>query len=187
MRAVDDAVGAIWGAQGGILRIVPRQSTDRAARFSYHCANFSGSGLWDKICPMAKPGKANQFEQTVVPLTRNGEQPTLTPLSPLTEAERAIFDMTALENPHLRTSDTPLLQAYAMACVRISEPSSRENIAELDRAARLAMSLATKLRLPPSSSIDPVALGRRKKDALTGLKKPWEPQQEGNLDDDSEA
>ena len=137
---------------------------------------------------MAKPGKANQFEQTIVPLMGNGEQPKLTPVSPLTEAERAIFDMTARENPHLRTSDTPLLQAYAMACVRISEPSSREKIAELDRAARLAMSLATKLRLPPSSSIDPQTLGRRKKDALTGLRKPWEPpQQEGNLDDDSEA
>jgi hypothetical protein len=62
-------------------------------------------------------------------------------------------------------SDVPLLEAYAMACVRMSSAPSRKKIAELDRAARLAMSLATKLRLPPSSSIDPQALGRRKADA----------------------
>jgi hypothetical protein len=122
---------------------------------------------------MAQRGRKSAASN-VVSIAAIGIRPTIIPSRPLTKPERDIFNLVVREHRHLRTFDAPLLTGYAIACVKmltIKDPTDFEKI------ARVAMSLATKLRLTPQSVMRADALGRRYADAeqSSGLRKPWDP------------
>jgi hypothetical protein len=57
-------------------------------------------------------------------------------------------------------SDSELLTQYCAACVAFDEACRKENLSAMDRAGRLALSYATKLRITPQSRYDARAAGR---------------------------
>jgi hypothetical protein len=94
----------------------------------------------------------------VVSLVATNQRPTLTPCRPLTKPEKQIFDLIVRDHRHLRTFDAPLLTGYAMACAKML---TTKDPTDFDKIARVAMALATKLRLTPQSGMQSVQLGRR--------------------------
>jgi hypothetical protein len=118
----------------------------------------------------AKPGRAGQFDN-ILPLDDTGRRTQLSPLTPMPTDAQLVFDLVVRENGHLTQSDVPLVMGYALACMRVF--NARGNTAEWERACRVMMAYATKLRVSPQACIDPVSLGRRRKDQPQGPA-PWE-------------
>src|SRR4029434_6838228 len=106
----------------------------------------------------------------VISLPVTNERPTLTPCKPLTKEEKKIFDLIVRDHKHLRTFDAPLLTGYAIACGRML---SAKDADDFDKFGRLAISLATRLRLTPQSGMQSVQLGRRYQDP-PNRRNPWD-------------
>jgi hypothetical protein len=116
-----------------------------------------------------KPGRPSAAHLSVVKSTATGTRPSLTPLEPLTTAERKIFDLMVKENAHLRPADIPLLMTFA----RASAGSFKDlSAADFDKLARVAASLATKLRLTPQSRVNPLTLTRMQRQPLSYYERP---------------
>jgi hypothetical protein len=123
-----------------------------------------------------KRGRKSAADANVVSIGVTNYRPTLTPSRPLTKQEKQIFDLVVREHRHLRTFDAPLLTGYAIACgkmMKLKDPTAFEKV------SRVAMALATKLRLTPQSSMQSVQLGRRYAQQLEpGERRPWDRERE---------
>lgn len=111
-------------------------------------------------------------------LSRSAEatRPRLTPPSLLNKAERAIFLETVRDNPHLRTSNVPILAAYAQTLAntyRLARLSDAASVKSWEQTTGVMMALATKLRITSQSQIRAVTAGRHNGKGPTGPQ-PWE-------------
>ena len=113
------------------------------------------------------------------------EQAVLTPCQSLTKPERDMFDLIVRDHCHLRHLDSILLTTYVVTCVRML---NTKDVSDFEKLAGVAMSLAVKLRLTPSSVMEPRTLGRRYADAAASsdLRKPWETPDPRDIDDDDD-
>jgi hypothetical protein len=120
-----------------------------------------------------KPGRksAAELEVSVVKLASTGKRSKPTVPSTLSTSEQEIFLQVLRQNPHL-DADEPLLALYAQALAKAQKLAKGKDVAAWEKAARVAVVLATKLRATQMSAIDPVALGRRKADHRPGPV-PW--------------
>ena len=92
-------------------------------------------------------------------------RPRVTPPSLLTKDEASIFAALVADNAHLVQSDALLIAAYVVAFRKsIMLGRALTDTANWERASRVLVLLATKLRLAPQARIDPQTLGRRVKD-----------------------
>ena len=114
---------------------------------------------------MVQPGRRSPASLTVLPTASSGARPRLAPPAILTTGEQAVFNEMAAANPHLTPTDAPLLAGYVQALTKMHRLAKRPDVGPWEKAARVAMSLGTKLRLTPQATQDPQALGRRRKDA----------------------
>jgi hypothetical protein len=89
----------------------------------------------------------------------------LSPVAPLTNPERSIFNLTVSRHPHLKLGDAVLLTAYARAAARVLRAGKGVSDADLERRVRIMAQLARSLRLTPQSCIEPKTVGRMRRDA----------------------
>jgi hypothetical protein len=89
-------------------------------------------------------------------------RPRIIPPSSLEKAERSLFIELATSAEHLRPTDAPLLASYVQATL-VSRRSARDpsKVDVWEKATRLQMSLATKLRLTAQSRTDTRTVGRQ--------------------------
>ena len=76
-----------------------------------------------------------------------------------------MFADLAAHNRHLTATDAPLLAGYVQAVGKMHRLAKKSDVAEWERAARVALALGRSLRLTPQSTTDPQSIGRRRKDA----------------------
>ena len=101
----------------------------------------------------------------VVAVDAIASRPRLTAPKLLTKAEAALFNQTAAVNPHLRPADTALLAAYAQAMAkgyRLARQSDPAAVASWEKVMRVAMALATKLRITAQAQVHPESAGRKR-------------------------
>jgi hypothetical protein len=94
----------------------------------------------------------------------DGTPPRLTAPAGLNAKERALFEdlINACDPKHFRASDTPLLVSMVQATLMVQKLArTPSKIQEWERAARVQMALATKLRLSPHSRTDPKTITRQ--------------------------
>jgi hypothetical protein len=111
-------------------------------------------------------------------------KPVETPAGLQPEVRKIFREVVASSDPrHFRRGDIPMLVAYSTATHLASVYAGR--IGESDAAlkswtecTKLQISLATKLRLTPSSRADPKTIGRQQ-EPFSG--RPWDPR--GDRDD----
>jgi len=120
----------------------------------------------------------------------NGEAPRIVAPSTLTPREKKVFNeiVAACSPQHFRTSDIPLLQSYVTATLTARATANKPKMfAVFEKAARLQKSLATSLRLAPSTRSDPKTVARdgAGRDGL--VHSPWDqsPNYVGYEDDDA--
>ena len=76
---------------------------------------------------------------------------------------------------HFRPSDTPILQSYISATlIARANASKPKQFAIFEKAARLQKSLATSLRLAPSTRSDPKTIARQNPQRGAQTVEPWE-------------
>ena len=102
----------------------------------------------------------------------SGEPPRLTPPAGLSPKERAAFVelVNAADPRHFRRSDVPMIVALVQATIKARElgrdPSKTQ---DWERASRVMMALATKLRLTPQCRTRPESIARMQQHEVT----PW--------------
>ena len=99
----------------------------------------------------------------------------LKPPPHMNDAERILFDelVGACDPRHFVTSDLPLLASFVAASLIAREAAKDpEKIATWEKAVRLQATLATKLRLAPSTRLDPKTVARRNPERRGPY--PWE-------------
>jgi hypothetical protein len=108
---------------------------------------------------MRQRGRKSSAELVAFPVIEH--RPQITPPS-LTKAERSLFTELAAGAEHLRPTDAPLLASYVQATIA-SRQSGRDpsKVDVWEKATRLQMSLATKLRLTAQSRTDTRTVGRQ--------------------------
>ena len=92
-------------------------------------------------------------------------RPRLTAPATLTSAERAIFNKTAVQHPHLKPGDVMILAAFAQASVRSFKLSKKADTKAWETATRAMLALARSLRLTPISGTRAETLGRKRDQA----------------------
>jgi hypothetical protein len=133
---------------------------------------------------MAQRGRKSAASN-IIPIGATAMQPALNPSRPLNKAEKQIFDLVAKEHRHLRVHDSILLTTFAIAC---AETQRTKDPAEFERFARISLAAAVKLRLTPSSVMEPRSLGRKYADVQqSSLRKPWDRTPLDGDDDDADA
>jgi hypothetical protein len=108
------------------------------------------------------------------------EHPRLDPPASLTDLERTIF-LEVVESctpEHFRTSDRSLLVAYVAAAALAQEAkatalSDRKAALTWEKATRAMATLASKLRLCPSTRSDPRTIARERP-LNSHLRRPWD-------------
>jgi hypothetical protein len=110
---------------------------------------------------MAQPGRKSAAAN-LVSLASTARPTRLTPPASLTKTEQSTFNALVVANPHLTITDGLLLAGFVRASSMMLDRKSEAG--EWEKASRVAITLATKLRLTPQSTQDPQALGRRRKD-----------------------
>jgi uncharacterized protein len=98
----------------------------------------------------------------VVALNPTATRPRLTAPSMLTKAEAKLFVETVAANRHLRAADTAMLAAYAQAMIKTFRLARQSDTASWEKSARVAMALATKLRITAQSQVHPESAGRKR-------------------------
>jgi hypothetical protein len=121
-------------------------------------------------------------------LAFSNERPKLVPITPLSKAERKVFDHTARENPHLKPGDIPMLELYAMAHCRTVAANKggkggkggtggkggKGSAAAWEREARITMSLGTKLRVTQQATTESRKAARMRADVNPTERRPWD-------------
>ncbi|WP_426525652.1 hypothetical protein [Bradyrhizobium sp. McL0615] len=108
-----------------------------------------------------KPGRRS-INDIMTPNVR-GEAPRIVAPSTLTPREKKVFNeiVNACSPQHFRSSDIPLLQSYVTATLTARATANKPKLFPVfEKAARLQKSLATSLRLAPSTRSDPKTIGR---------------------------
>ena len=102
----------------------------------------------------------------------NFEQPRLSPPAGLSAKERTLFNniVAAVDPSHFRPSDIPLLYSYVQAILMTHRLARANKIDDWVKASRVALALATKLRVTPKSRIDAKTLGAQQ---LPDGRAPW--------------
>lgn len=122
---------------------------------------------------MTQRGRKSAAANLVV-INVDGKPPKLTPPAFLNEAERTLFLelIDATDTRHFRPTDTPLLVSYVQATLLArSTTHDPQKVATWEKAVRVQVSLATRLRLSPQSRTDPKTIGRQR---MPVGPKPWE-------------
>lgn len=111
---------------------------------------------------MRKGGRISAAELgTPRPVDRRSSR--LTPPPMLTTAERSLFVeiVSTCSEKHLTKADLPVLITFIQATLAAREMAGDpDRFNSWEKAARLQASLATRLRLCPSSRLDPKTVGR---------------------------
>ncbi len=122
---------------------------------------------------MRQPGRISAAAMaTATP--RDRKSPRLEPPSFLSDAGRLLFiDLVAsCEARHFVRSDVELLATFVACTLVVRQTAGNlETFNQWEKAARLQASLATRLRLTPSSRLDPKTVGRN---VPSGHRFPWE-------------
>src|SRR6516164_8927890 len=101
---------------------------------------------------MAQPGRKSAAASMVRPATAM-PRPRLSPPSPLTNDEHAIFDLTVAKYGHLKPGDAVLVAAFAIASVKVFRLAKKtKDVAGWGRVCRVQAMYATKLRISPQST-----------------------------------
>jgi hypothetical protein len=96
-------------------------------------------------------------------LVANGDHPRLIPPAFLKSDERSLFEeiVGTVASTHFVPSDLPLLVSFVQWTVLARRMAGKPDQLETwEKATRVQMSLATKLRLTPQTRIDPKTLAR---------------------------
>ncbi len=121
--------------------------------------------------------RGRKSSTNVVALLRpNGDPPRLTAPSSLTRAERDLFReiVTSTDARHFIKADTPLLVSFVQATL-MARRAVRGPVDTWEKACRVQMALATKLRLSPQTRIHPkIAMLRRDADGPPAVNAPWD-------------
>jgi hypothetical protein len=123
-------------------------------------------------------GKRGRRSANLLSINVEAKPPPLASPSCLNDEERDLFKelVAACDTRNLAKSDLPLLVAYVQASL-ISQSAARAaardptRIVAWEKACRMQVMLATKLRLAPQSRSDPKTVGRRQ--PPPGLR-PWD-------------
>jgi hypothetical protein len=118
--------------------------------------------------------RGRKTAETLVALAVNGKPPRLKPPAGLSSLERELFIelVEAVEPAHFISADLPLLISFIQTTLLVRSTANQpDQIAVWEKALKLQVSLATKLRLTPSSRIDPKTLARQQRPPLP---RPWE-------------
>ena len=110
---------------------------------------------------MAQRGRRSSTSN-IVALAPTGTRSRLTPPAFLSTVEVTMFADLAAHNRHLTSTDVALLAGYVQALGKMHKMAKKSEIADWERAARVALALGTKLRLTPQSTTDPQTIGRRR-------------------------
>jgi hypothetical protein len=119
--------------------------------------------IWTIVGRMPRP---NRFHAITSSSALTGPQTPLSPVTPLDDLERSIFDATVLHHPHLRAADVVILTAFAQSAARVfgarakGRARARDVAAAHDRDVRSMLALARSLRLTPQSCQEPKTVGR---------------------------
>jgi hypothetical protein len=101
---------------------------------------------------MTQPGRksAAELEMNVLKLAASSPKPEPTPdiLSP---TEQALFKQLRAANAHVSDTDVPLLVCYCQAVTQCHKLGKQDRVSDWDRAVRVTMALATKLKLTPQA------------------------------------
>jgi hypothetical protein len=120
-----------------------------------------------------QPGRKSAAA-SLVKMPTKPKRPRLTPVLPLSTEEQSRFTALVQDNPHLVESDAQLLTQYVVAMSKAARLARDEDINDWDKAVRLALQVGTKLKILPSTTQDPVTIGRRKADhRASGGQVPW--------------
>jgi hypothetical protein len=106
-------------------------------------------------------------------LNVNHETPRLTAPAGLTAKERALFSriVNASEARHFRENESELLVSYVQAVLMVREAVRKHEMNDWEKASRIQLSLAMRLRLAPSSRLDPRTVNRFE---VNDQRPPWE-------------
>jgi hypothetical protein len=128
---------------------------------------------------MAQRGRKSTASN-IVRLGVTGARPPLKPLALLTHSEKLLFSQCAQLNPHLVEGDVQMLTAYAQALAKtyaLAKKNDSASVSSWEKASRVALSFATKLRITQQSTTNPDSAWRRRRDANIyndDAPKPWE-------------
>jgi hypothetical protein len=108
--------------------------------------------------------RGRKTAETLVALAVNGDPPRLEPPATLSDPERELFVelVESVEPDHFIRADLPLLVSFVQATLLVRSTANKpDQIATWEKAMKLQVNLATKLRLTPSSRLDPKTLARQ--------------------------
>lgn len=91
----------------------------------------------------------------------------LTAPKSLTASERAIFNETAAQHPHLKPGDAMILAAFAQASARSFKLSKKDDTKAWEQSVRVMLALARSLRLTQISGTRAETLGRKRDQSLS--------------------
>jgi hypothetical protein len=121
---------------------------------------------------MAQHGRKSAASLEITSLRLASGKPKPVPPSTLTPQEKATFCQVLARNPHL-DADDPLVALYVLTLTKASKLSRGKHVGDFEKAARLAVTIATKLRITAQSSYNPISVGRAKADNTSHRQKPW--------------
>lgn len=87
---------------------------------------------------MARRGR-DQHSLKVVSFAPHARRSAITPIAPLTKAERTIFDSMVAQHPHLSPGDAVLLTVFAQTAVQTTKLAKGRDAAEWERVARVLL------------------------------------------------
>lgn len=115
---------------------------------------------------MRQPGRRSAASK-IVHLATTGTRSRPTAPRCLTKAERTTFNEIAIANPHLKTTDAPILASFVQATTlshRLGRSDRASDVPMWDRTTRMMLALARSLRLTVNSVTHPDKLGRARQD-----------------------
>jgi hypothetical protein len=115
---------------------------------------------------MIQRGRKSSNAKNIVALP-TPSRPRLTAPKTLTAGERAIFNETAAQHPHLKPGDAMILAAFVQASVRSFKLAKRNDTKAWEQAVRAMLALARSLRLTPISGTRAETLGRKRDQSLS--------------------
>jgi hypothetical protein len=101
------------------------------------------------------------------------EPPRLTAPAGLNAKENALFSriVNASEARHFRSNEVELLVSYVQTVLWVRDAVRRKEIVEWEKAVRVQLSLAMRLRLAPSTRLDPKTVNRFQ---VNDQRPPWD-------------
>jgi hypothetical protein len=126
---------------------------------------------------MRQRGRISAAKMLTLNINNNDRPRRLITPTGLTAKEHAMFlrIIDASGPDHFRENETELLVSYVQATLLVREAVRKHKINEWEKAVRVQLSMAMRLRLAPSTRVDPKTLGRVQ---INNQKPPWEPKED---------